>query len=481
MKSIRNSIKKLRAPWAFRESIQSNVNEDNNDEDDDIETKRLRYQQLISNLVIYKGYEFPGDAVHKRVLENIEDFDVREDDIFLIAYPANGIHLLEDIVQALLQKHLEKKNIQQQETNNEHHEETKEIVEENPVDQKDIKNHSDQQASQIPVARLEASNLYGHIRWLTSLRSPRIISTSLPYDLLPQQLHIPTAKLIYMGRNSKDHIVAYYYHHRLKGVQISLDDFIDLYLNGNLIYGNYFDHIVSYWQLSQLYPNNVLFICYEELKIITLTIVKLIVKFLNLNLDEKEIEMLIVDKQFIRNTSNTMNGNDDLQRQQEDSDRQHAHKVNKFHNVLGDWDNYLNIDQCRRVDEMIRIKFESQRLYLTDDAEMALNNVEKFGRILCNKPDNKPKSRLLSGIGVTNAMLTMTPTRKSKSTFQKKLILTKDEAQFIRKKDKVIIIENIDDESDSNQNDKQSNWFSRIFCFCCTDSNLLKRRSYNKL
>ena len=200
-----------------------------------------------------------------------------------------------------------------------------------------------------------------------------------------------------------------------------------------------------------------------------------------MNLDEKEIEMLIVDKQFIRNTSNTMNGNDDLQRQQEDSDRQHAHKVNKFHNVLGDWDNYLNIDQCRRVDEMIRMKFESQRLYLTDDAEMALNNVEKFGRILCNKPDNKPKSRLLSGIGVTNAMLTMTPTRKSKSTFQKKLILTKDEAQFIRKKDKVIIIENIDDESDSNQNDKQSKWFSRIFCFCCTDSNLFKRRSYNKL
>lgn len=173
-----------------------------------------------------------------------------------------------------------------------------------------------------------------------------------------------------------------------------------------------------------------------------------------------------------------MNGDDDLQRQQVDSDRQYAHKVNKFYNVLGDWDNYLDVEQCRRVDEMIRMKFESQHLYLTDDAETALNNVEKSGRILCNKPDPKPKSRLFNGIN--DAMLTLTPIRKSRSTFHKKLILTKDEARFIRKKDKVIIIENTGDESDSNRNDNdQSNWFTRIFCICC--HNLFKRRSYNKL
>ncbi|OTF77644.1 hypothetical protein BLA29_014617, partial [Euroglyphus maynei] len=96
-------------------------------------------------MVIYKGYKFPGDAMNKRVLENIEDFNVREDDIYLIAYPANGIHLLEDIVQALLQKHFEKKNLQQQETNK-----TKEN-DENQVNQ----NHDDcdkQQAPQITVA-----------------------------------------------------------------------------------------------------------------------------------------------------------------------------------------------------------------------------------------------------------------------------------------------------------------------------------------
>lgn len=75
-------------------------------------------------------------------------------------------------------------------------------------------------------------------------------------------------QIIYLARNPKDHIVAYYYHHRLKGIQISLDDFIDLYMAGYLLYGSYFDHVVSYWQLSKIYPNNVLFISYEELKIV---------------------------------------------------------------------------------------------------------------------------------------------------------------------------------------------------------------------
>lgn len=69
-------------------------------------------------------------------------------------------------------------------------------------------------------------------------------------------------------RNPKDHIIAYYYQHRFKGVQLSLDDFIDLYLTGYLLYGNYFDHVLSFWQLAQLYPENVFFVTYEELKMV---------------------------------------------------------------------------------------------------------------------------------------------------------------------------------------------------------------------
>lgn len=77
-------------------------------------------------------------------------------------------------------------------------------------------------------------------------------------------------QIIYLVRNPKDHVIAYYYHHRFKGVQMSLDDFIDLYLNGYLLYGNYFDHVLSFWQLSQLYPQNVFFVAYEEIKMVRL-------------------------------------------------------------------------------------------------------------------------------------------------------------------------------------------------------------------
>ena len=75
-------------------------------------------------------------------------------------------------------------------------------------------------------------------------------------------------QIVYLARNAKDHLVAYYYHHRLKGTHVSLDDFIELYLGGYLLHGNYFDHVVSFWQLSRMYPDNVLLVTFEELKIV---------------------------------------------------------------------------------------------------------------------------------------------------------------------------------------------------------------------
>jgi hypothetical protein len=70
-------------------------------------------------------------------------------------------------------------------------------------------------------------------------------------------------------RNPKDHAVSYYYHHRVKGILSSFDDFFELYMNGHLLYGDWFKHVLSYWQLAQTFPDNVLFISYEEIKIVS--------------------------------------------------------------------------------------------------------------------------------------------------------------------------------------------------------------------
>lgn len=170
MKSLKNSFKKLTTTMGLKEESLSAKKKDIQYQPMvmDIEMKRINYQQSIANLVFHKNYIFPGDSIHERVLDNIQDLDIRDDDIFIVSYPANGGHYLEDIVLLLIQKDWEKKQ----------------IIDENSVAEENGK-------SQLSVARLESANLYGHIRWLNSIKSPRIISTSLPYDLLPQQLQTP--------------------------------------------------------------------------------------------------------------------------------------------------------------------------------------------------------------------------------------------------------------------------------------------------
>lgn len=172
MKGIKNSLKKLSFPrLSFRDSIHiQNYDQNLQGEEgvvSDIEAKRHDYRERVAKIATYRNFEFPEDAVHPRLLEALEDLDIREDDIFLFSYPASNGHLLEDMVRLMVNK--------------------------------DEKNRSEilkrEKAECLPVGRLEVSNLYGHLRWLKSLKSPRLLASHLPFDLLPKQLHAPNAKV----------------------------------------------------------------------------------------------------------------------------------------------------------------------------------------------------------------------------------------------------------------------------------------------
>lgn len=263
MKSIKNSLKKLSHRLSGESSAHHLDFEANNNPREglsELEVKRSLYHEGLPKVMQYKSYQFPEDVINVRVLESLDDFELRHDDIFLLSYPATSSHLLEDLVQSLLGKVSEKNSSPPQTTT----------------------------SAKIQIARLEVSNPYGHIRWLKSLKSPRVFASNLPFDLMPAQLRISpsckvicvvscpwlslissTTQIIYLVRNPKDHIIAYYYQHRFKGVQLSLDDFIELYLTGYLLYGNYFEHVLSFWQLAQLWPDNVMFVTYEELKMVS--------------------------------------------------------------------------------------------------------------------------------------------------------------------------------------------------------------------
>ncbi|KAL1474200.1 hypothetical protein MTO96_038163 [Rhipicephalus appendiculatus] len=76
------------------------------------------------------------------------------------------------------------------------------------------------------------------------------------------------AKYIYITRNPYDCVVSYY--HFLKGItpktitDISFERFLSLFLAGKLAYGDYFDHLLPWYNLRD--EANVLFVTYEQLK-----------------------------------------------------------------------------------------------------------------------------------------------------------------------------------------------------------------------
>ncbi|XP_015914766.1 sulfotransferase ssu-1-like [Parasteatoda tepidariorum] len=100
---------------------------------------------------------------------------------------------------------------------------------------------------------------------VNSRPSPRLIKTHLPYHLVPKS---NKARYIYITRNPKDCCVSFYYHtigfgkvYDFEGG--TFDDFFDVFFEGSVDGGDYFDHLLSYYRHRN--DPNVLFLLYEEL------------------------------------------------------------------------------------------------------------------------------------------------------------------------------------------------------------------------
>ncbi|XP_064484599.1 sulfotransferase ssu-1-like [Ornithodoros turicata] len=93
---------------------------------------------------------------------------------------------------------------------------------------------------------------------------PAAIKTHLPFDRQP---YSKDAKYIYIARNPFDCCVSFYHHVKLFPIYEfngTFDEFFEDFLNGDVDYGEYFDHLLSWY--SHRNDPNVLFFTYEDLK-----------------------------------------------------------------------------------------------------------------------------------------------------------------------------------------------------------------------
>lgn len=172
---------------------------------------------------LHLGKHFPYDAVLSTLA-----YKPQPGDLFLVSYPKSGSTWTQRIIYNILMNAAEP---------------------DDPLD---------------PVIRFPCLEMQGAEAAAYAPR-PAAFKTHLPFHKNPYSAE---AKYVYIARNPYDTCVSFYYHTKnmpaYKFQDGTFDEFFEMFMEGRVDYGDYFDNVLSWYERRN--DSNVLFLTYEELK-----------------------------------------------------------------------------------------------------------------------------------------------------------------------------------------------------------------------
>ena len=184
------------------------------------------------------------------------------------------------------------------------------------------------------------------------LPSPRAFKSHFPYEMMPCGLPSSTpCKYIYIARNPKDVATSFFYHYRAYFVrEIEWKEYIEYFLAGQVSFGNYFDHILSWW--AHKGDDNVLFIKFEDMKENPLIIIKQIANFMGYTaLTQQLIEEIVEKTSFDKMKDNSAVNYSWSERCEEAPSFMRKGSV-------GDWKTHFSDEESQRLDEIYHNRFK---------------------------------------------------------------------------------------------------------------------------
>jgi hypothetical protein len=178
---------------------------------------------------------------------------------------------------------------------------------------------------------------------------PRVIKTHMPFELIPYN---KSAKYLCVLRNPKDVCVSYYYHTKNRAHNQftgHFHEFFDCWIKGEIPYGDYFQHILSFW--SHRFDDNLNFLVYEHMKTNPKDAVLKIAEFLG----EEFVNKLKENKEFLLNRV-IENSTVDVMKSTMNFD------ILVRKGIVGDWKNHFNKEESDLVDEKVRQLFSGTGL-----------------------------------------------------------------------------------------------------------------------
>lgn len=272
-------------------------------------------------LLNFKGYNFDLPVVDVDFLENLEDFEIRDDDVFIVTYPKSGTIWTQQILSLIYF---------------EGHRSRTEIV---------------KTVDRVPFLEYNIHKIDFLAR-----PSPRLFASHLPYYLVPKGLKSKKAKIIYIYRNPKDVLTSYFHFSNLIVAMQATDNmevFLEKFLDGKVVGSLWFDHIKNWYKYRHDF--NILFMMYEEMKLDLRSSVLKISHFLEKELSEEDVEAVVKQATF-KNMKSDPNANYDDIMQKEVGTRKDGHFLRK--GVIGDWKNYLTVEQSERFDRIFQRKMK---------------------------------------------------------------------------------------------------------------------------
>lgn len=224
----------------------------------------------FSDCFLSKKYETLADRVH--------EFRVRPDDVYTVSFPKSGTTWILNIVWQLRHNiDLSAELLT-----------AADLYLERPIfyDFTEENRHDDN-------FRRVVVDMEGYLERFDNDASPRVFKSHLLPHLLPKAIWTVKPKIVYIYRDPKDAVVSMFHMFRNNSrtrYEGTMNDFLDAFLNGYVMYGPYHDHVNSFQQLKHL--DHILLLKYEDMIANPFNGIKRISDFLECSYSDEQLKQL---------------------------------------------------------------------------------------------------------------------------------------------------------------------------------------------